>query len=107
MAYTQEGILAQVYVAFGQGTSYLRVTQEAALTLQALYGKAITDDLIEKWDLEAVQVLERIRAIGRLSAQIAIGQGDTKIIPKYVLEAAAQVQIESDTERCPPGFPGV
>lgn len=99
--------MAQVYVAFGQGTGYLRVTQEAALTLHALYCNAISEDLIEKWDGEAVQILERIRAIGRLSAQIAIGQGSTKILPKDVKQAAIVVQAESDTERCPPGFPGV
>lgn len=99
--------MAQVWIAFGQGTDYLRVSQEAALTLQVLYYQAITDDVIEKWELESVQILERMRAIGRLSAQLAVTAGNTKIIPKYVLEAAAQVQIESDTERCPPGSGGV
>lgn len=99
--------MAQVWIAFGQGTNYLRVSQEAALTLYALYYKAITDDLIEKWEYESVQILERIRAIGRLSAQLAVASGDTKIIPPYVLEAAARVQAESDTERCPPDIPGV
>jgi hypothetical protein len=98
--------MAQVWIAFGQGTDYLRVTQEAALTLHELYDKAICDDLIGKWSDESVQVLERIRAIGRLSAQIAVTAGNTKIIPRYVVEAAAQVQIESDTERCPPGSGG-
>lgn len=107
MAYTREGIMAQVWIAFGQGTDYLRVSQEAALALQVLYYKAITDDLIEKWELESVQILERIRAIGRLSAQLAINVGSTRITPKNVIEAAATVQIESDTERCPPGTGGV
>ena len=107
MAYTREGIMAQVWIAFGQGTDYLRVSQEAALVLHTLYDKAIGDDLIEKWGDESVQILERMRAIGRLSAQLAVTAGNTKIIPKYVLEAAAQVQIESDTERCPPGTGGV
>ena len=94
--------MAQAWIAFGQGTDYLRVSQEAALTLQEIYRKAISDDLIEKWSDESVQVLERLRAVGRLSAQLAVTAGDTKIIPRYVLEAAAQVRIESDTERCPP-----
>ncbi len=98
--------MAQVWIAFGQGTDYLRVTQEAALALHELYDKAISDNLIEQWGDESVQILERIRAIGRLSAQLAVTAGNTKIIPEYVIAAAAQVQIESDTERCPPGSGG-
>ena len=98
--------MAQVWVAFGQGTDYLRVSQDAALTLHTLYDKVICDDLINKWEIESGQILERIRAIGRLSALLAVTAGNTKITAKYVLEAAAQVQIESDTERCPPGTGG-
>jgi hypothetical protein len=107
MSYSKDGIMAQCWVAFGQGSGSLRVSQEAAIALQSQYYGAITNDLLDKWDGEAVQILERMRAIGRLAAHLAAGRGDTRISAVDVAEATASVQRTSDTERCPPdtGFP--
>lgn len=101
MAYTQDGIMAQVYVAFGQGTGAVRVSQEAALELHRWYYNAITPAVIADWGSAALQVLDRIRAIGSLAALKAIQQGSPTITVLQVYESAAQVQVESDTPYCP------
>ena len=101
--YTQEGIMAQILVAFGQGTGATRVSQDAALALRTLYFDAITTDIVStRWAEEAVQVLERIRAIGKLAAFQSLQRGDTTISAADVLAAAATVQLTSNTEFCPP-----
>ena len=101
MSYTQDGIMAQVYVAFGQGTGAIRVSQEAALELHRWYYNAITPAVVADWGITALQVLDRIRAIGSLAALKAILQGSPTITVMLVYEAAVQVQLESDTPICP------
>jgi hypothetical protein len=106
MAYTQEGIMAQIWVAFGQGTGAIRVSQEAALELRRWYFDAITQQIIDQqWEAQAVQVLDRIRAIGSLAALKATGAGATAIGPQEVYESASTVQDSSDTQLCPPKPP--
>jgi hypothetical protein len=101
--YTQEGIMAQIWVAFGQGTGATRVSQTAAVTLRTLYFDSITADVVDRrWADEGVQVLERIRAIGRLASFKAMERGDTTISSEDVERAAVTVQLTSDTDLCPP-----
>lgn len=102
MAYDREGIMAQLLIAFGQGTGAIRVSQRAALTLKDLYQDAITDEVVGIWGEEAVQVLERIRAIGRLAAFEAAQRGDTSVKADDVAAAARTVQATSATPLCPP-----
>ena len=103
MAYTQEGIMAQIWIAFGQGAGAIRVSHEAALELQRWYYGAITTEVIDKrWKTDAVQVLDRIRAIGRLAALKAAHAGSTVIKPQDVYESAGTVQEMSLTPLCPP-----
>jgi methionyl-tRNA formyltransferase len=106
MAYTQEGIMAQILVAFGQGTGTIRVSQEAALELRRWYFDAITPQIIDiQWETQAVQLLERARAIGSLAALKATGTGATAISPQNVYDSASTVQVVSMTELCPPAPP--
>jgi hypothetical protein len=106
MAYTQEGIMAQILVAFGQGTGTIRVSQDAALELRRWYFDAITQTIIDQtWETEAAQLLERARAIGSLAAFKATGTGATTISPQNVYDSAATVQVTSMTELCPPPPP--
>ncbi len=106
MAYTQEGIMAQILVAFGQGTGTIRVSQDAALELRRWYFDAITQTIIDQiWETQAVQLLERARAIGSLAALKATGTGATAIGPQEVYDSAATVQETSMTELCPPPPP--
>jgi hypothetical protein len=101
MAYTKQGIMAQIWVAFGQGTGFTRVSQDACLHLQQMYYDAIRDELVESWDEEAVQVLERIRAVGKLAASKAIDAGATAISIDDVRASAEAVHRTSDTPWCP------
>lgn len=103
MAYTQEGIMAQIWIAFGQGAGAIRVSHDAALELYRWYYDAITPDIVhERWQTDAVQVLDRMRAIGRLAALKAAGAGSTVITPRDIYESASKVQAVSLTPLCPP-----
>ena len=103
MPYTQDGIMAQIWIAFGSGAGAIRVSQEAALELRRWYFDAITPQVIDqKWGAQSVQVLDRIRAIGSLAALKATTAGATTISPQEVYDAASAVQDTSDTELCPP-----
>jgi len=108
MPYTQEGIMAQIWIAFGQGAGAVRVSQDAALELRRWYYNAITQEIVDtEWAMEAVQVLDRIRAIGSLAALKATTKGATVISPTQVYEAASAVQETSLTPLCPPAPPGL
>lgn len=103
MAYTQEGIMAQVWIAFGQGAGAIRVSHDAAMELRRWYYDAITPEVInERWQTDAVQALDRIRAIGRLAALKAAGAGSTVIKPEDIRMSASRVQAASCTPLCPP-----
>ncbi|HYO13531.1 MAG TPA: hypothetical protein VE685_10085 [Thermoanaerobaculia bacterium] len=106
MAYTKDGIMAQIYVAFGQGSGAIRVSQDAAMELHRWYYDAITPEVVgERWETEKVQVLDRIRMIGTLAALKATTVGATAINPLNVYDSAVQVQETSDTDLCPPPPP--
>ncbi|HET9212573.1 MAG TPA: hypothetical protein VFR03_19370 [Thermoanaerobaculia bacterium] len=103
MAYTQEGIMAQIWIAFGQGAGAIRVSHDAALELYRWYYEAITPEVIhERWKTDAVQVLDRMRAIGRLAALKAASVGSTVVTPRDIYESASMVQAQSLTVLCPP-----
>lgn len=102
MTHSKEGIMAQIWVAFGQGTGFTRVSQDACLHLHSLYYDVIRDELVQSWEDEAVQVLERIRAIGKLAASKAIDAGATAISVDDVRTSAAAVHKTSTTPWCPP-----
>jgi hypothetical protein len=107
MAYTQAGIMAQLWIAFGQGSGAIRVSQDAAMELYRWYFNAITPQIVDEWDTDAVQVLDRIRAIGSLAAMKATSVGATAISPQNVYDSAAQVQETSGTPLCPPEPPAL
>jgi len=102
MAYTQDGIMAQIYVAFGQGTGGVRVSQDVCTALRNRYYGLIDDAVIQSWDADGVQVLERIRAIGRLMAINAGSAGRTTLVGADVESAARTVESQSRTPLCPP-----
>jgi hypothetical protein len=105
MTYTTEGIMGQVWVAFGQGTGTMRIHQDAALAVREFYSRFITPAVIAGWDKGAVQALERVRAAGRMAASKAAQRGDTVITADDVTTSAKAVQVVSQTEWCPPGPP--
>jgi hypothetical protein len=108
MAYTRDGIMAQIWVAFGQGTGEIRVSHEAVMELHRWYYNAIGDAIVDKyWEKYKVAALERVRAVGRLAAATAIGIGSTMITPEQVDESVQKVKAASETWICPttPGVP--
>jgi hypothetical protein len=101
MAFTEEEIMGQVYIAFGQGTGQMRVSHTVVTALKERYFKFITDEVKEtKWEKEAVQALERIRALGRLMATQTMLSGRTVISADNFAEAALTIEMES----LPPGL---
>lgn len=100
-------ILGQGFVAFGQGTGAMRVSRQAVAAFSERYGVVLTAEVIQRWDAVAVQVLERLRAVGRLAAHLATGAARTAINREDFLRAAAAVEAESDTDLCPPRPAGV
>jgi hypothetical protein len=98
MAYTRDGVMAQIWVAFGQGTGPVRVSQNAAMELHRWYYNAITEKvLLQDWEDEGTQALERVRAIGSLSAMNAVSAGATVITAEDVFKSATMVQAKSLT----------
>jgi len=101
--YTQEGIMAQIWVAFGQGTGMTRTSQKAVMVLHERYfGHIDKSGVFPVWGQQAVQVLERIRTIGKFAALQALQRGDTTISEGDVNAAIEAVELDSDTDYCPP-----
>jgi hypothetical protein len=101
MPYSKDGIMAQILVCLGQGTGAIRIEQEASLELRGRYYERITQEVIDLWETEGTQVLERIRAIGRLAAAQTVSAGGTAIQAATVQLAAQQVERSSETIWCP------
>ena len=96
MACTKEEVMAQIAIAFGQGTGAIRVSQEAAEVLRRWSFDATDDILQNDWAREAMNVLERIRAIGAVAGRKARERGDTKILWEDVYDSALAMQATSD-----------
>ena len=63
-SYTQQGIMAQIWVAFGQGSGMTRASQKAVMALHARYFDHIASSGIQVvWGENAMQVLERYKAL--------------------------------------------
>ncbi|HKH45917.1 MAG TPA: hypothetical protein VKM72_14745 [Thermoanaerobaculia bacterium] len=106
MAQTVDGVMNQVFVAFGQGTGPMRVAQGACRDLRERYTPRIDEAVLARWEDEAVQVLERIRAIGRTAAAEAALAGRTAISAQELRTATLRVEAESGTPICPPAGTG-
>lgn len=99
----KEEAMAQVYVAYGCGVGPLRTPRTTVAAIRGRYFGQLESMGEATWDQEAVEILERIRAIGRLCAQTAIDRGDTEVSATDFDTSAATVEVISQTEYCPPG----
>ena len=93
-------ILAQVLVAFGQGTGLVRVSRQACAELLRHYEPLIDDFVENSWDNDGVQALERVRATGRLAVHRMTLEGRTYVNDADVVEAYTQVERISATSIC-------
>jgi hypothetical protein len=100
--YTRDGIMAQIYVAFGQGTGTVRVSQDVCAALRKRYYRRIDKAVLKDWETLAMQVLERFRALGRLMALNAVMAGKTNLAGADVESAAQLIERQSQTPLCPP-----
>lgn len=101
--FTQEDVLHQCLVVFGQGTDCVRVNRGAIRVFTEDMRHLISDrKLHERWETIAVQMLERIRMIGRAAAALATNDGRTVISDEDVNRAFSKVQLASKSGECPP-----
>jgi hypothetical protein len=101
-SYSAQGILDQILVAFGQGTGFLRIARSAAAALRDRYEPFVDERVLALWGEEGVNVLERIRTIGRLTALRTTEAASTVITRPLVIAAAENVESVSQTPLCPP-----
>ena len=109
--YTQQDIVNQSLVAFGQGTQFMRVNTRACRTLaEHMKNTSESRDLPARWETIAVQMLERVRLIGRVAATRAIEHARTWVDKEDVTIAIRRVSEISKTTECAaqksPGEPG-
>ncbi len=94
-----DDVLGQVLIAFGQGTGAMRVPRKTVTAIRARY-LAMADKALPRWEEDAVQALERVRAVGRLAAHLAVVRGDTRILAADFFRAAETVERDSGTPIC-------
>ena len=107
-SYEHEDILAQVFMAFGQGAGTMHATPAAVRAGRLKYGPTLK---VQNWDADAPQVLEFARALGRVAANLAAQEGSTAIDEQHFRRASELVighQIGPwSCPYCPPvGKPG-
>ena len=99
--YSEQDVLNQTLVAFGQGTGCVRVSSGACRELVGLMTPIVeARDLTAKWEDIAVQMLERIRTIGRVAVNLMLDEGRVYIEEKDVAVAFRRVQLGSKTGDC-------
>lgn len=101
---SQQNILAQFYVAFGQGAGTMRVHRGTVAALRERYRRNLAD-WEKRWDDIGAQMLERVRAIGRLAAHRATSGAHTAIRPEHFDSSANEVERTSASTECPPPPP--
>ncbi|MGB2713058.1 MAG: hypothetical protein WBC51_02700 [Vicinamibacterales bacterium] len=99
-AYSEvEQILGQFFVAFGQGAGCVRVRRETVLAIRDRYIDVIEAES-HTWEEEAVQVLERVRTVGRLAALIATERGSSSITREDFVQSTGRIESTSRTRWC-------
>ena len=97
----EKNILSQALVALGQGTGPIRVSRAACQAFVDHYEPWIQRKrLASSWSDDGVQVLERVRAIGRLAALRATSEARTAIGPEDVETAMSAVEALATTALC-------
>lgn len=97
-----DDILGQMLVAFGAGAQGMRVTRRAIAAFRARYSREWFErrQIGPNWDTNGVQILERVKAIGRAAAAQATNAGQTKVDADDLHATAKRVEAASDTIDC-------
>jgi hypothetical protein len=94
-----EEIAGQILIAFGQGTGAIRVPRGTVRTMRA-YFRRFAEKAVPRWGVDGSEVLERVRLMGRLAAQIAVGRGSHELGSDDFTKAADSVRMTSQTDIC-------
>lgn len=94
-----EEIVAQVFIAFGQGAGPLRVPRKTVRSMHDYLGRFAAKAL-PRWDADGTEALERVRLMGRLAAQLAVAAGRLEISAADFARSADTVRLASKTDLC-------
>lgn len=97
----EELILGQMLVAFGAGVGFMRVHQDTVAAFRRTH-LGIVRNIVSHhaWDADAVDVLEKVRAVGRLAASLAVERGDVGVTEGDLNDAFASVTRFAPTRWC-------
>ena len=97
----EKNILSQALVALGQGTGAIRVSRSACQAFVEHYEPWVRGkSLARSWATDGVQVLERVRAIGRLASLRAASEARTYVGPEDIETAMSAVEARATTALC-------
>jgi hypothetical protein len=96
-----ETIMAQIYIAFGQGAGSLYVSRGAIAAGRRQYQKLVAE-YSQNWSEVGQNALEYTRSVGRAAAHLAVGEGRNTISADNYAKAAALVRTVSH-HAPPPG----
>jgi hypothetical protein len=94
-----EEIAGQILIAFGQGTGAIRVPRVTVRAMRAYFTR-FADKALPRWKEDGTEALERVRLMGRLAAQIAVGRGSLELGGEDFTKAADMVRLASKTDLC-------
>ena len=96
-----ELILGQMLVAFGAGVGFMRVSRQTVAAFRRGHAEIARDIISEgAWDEDGVHLLEHVRAVGRLAANLAVTRGDVGVTEGDLKDAFANVSRTSLTRWC-------
>ena len=101
--YTEEGMIAQALIAFGQGMGAVRISHDTAVLVRALYSKLLAakkEEIFADWEKDGVHALERVRAAGRAAANKLSLRAGTMVSSEDVEQAVREASVESSTGWC-------
>ncbi len=98
-------ILAQIFIAFGQGAGTMTVSREAIRAATRTYTSLVQANVTKWRDIE-LQTLEYARSLGRVAAHLALRDGSQVVRDEHYREAserfaAAATELEYDCPFCP------
>jgi len=97
----EELILDQMLVAFGAGVGFMRVSRQTVGAFRKTH-EGIAREIISEgaWAEDGVHLLEHVRAVGRLAANLAVNRGDVGVTEGDLNGAFDNVSRTSRTRWC-------
>ena len=97
--YEAERRIGQALVAFGQGSGIVRVSRGAVDAFRGRYLRPFAHKIHQDWreghdtwSVEGPNVLDRVRAFGRVAAHLALEEGSMVVDSRHVVAAAERIE---------------